>query len=77
MQKSILQPGNYMKCESVMDYFYHINVKTTLASIILKVCPIHGSEGYIFYNTKDLKSVMMPGLFQELECQVTTHMIIE
>ena len=65
MQKSILQPGNYMKVNSVMNYFYHVNLKSTLAGIIKKVCPIHEGEFDIYFNTKDIKSVMMPDLFRE------------
>ena len=76
MEKS-LNPGQYMKCESVMTYFYHINVKTTLASTILKVCPVHESEGYIFFNTIDLKSVISEQLYRELSSQVITHWITE
>jgi hypothetical protein len=72
-----LNPGHYMKCEPVMTYFYHINVKTTLASIILKACPIYSSEGHIFFNTIDLKSVISEELYRELSSQVTTHWVTE
>jgi hypothetical protein len=77
MQKANLQPGNYMKVESVLSYFNHYNVKSTLASIIKKVCPVHEGEFSILYDTKDLKSVIVPDLFRELECHVNTLMIIE
>jgi hypothetical protein len=72
-----LNPGHYMKCESVMTYFYHINVKTTLASTILKVCPTYKSEDAIFYNTTDLKSVISEQLYRELSSQVITLWITE
>jgi hypothetical protein len=77
MENQKLQPGNYMKVNSVMEYFYHYNVKSTLAEIIKKVCPIHEGEFNIYYSTKDLKSVIVPDLFREMECQVVTHMILE
>lgn len=76
MQKTSLQPGNYMKVNSVMNYFYHVNLKSTLADIVKKACTIHEGEFDIYYNTKDLKSVITPDLFREMECQVTTHMIL-
>jgi hypothetical protein len=75
--KSQLLPGNYMKVNSVMNFFCHDgNIKAALARIIKEVCPIHEGEFDIYYNTKDLKSIIVPDLFRELECQVITHMIL-
>jgi hypothetical protein len=72
-----LKPGNYMNVDSVMNYLYHVNLRSTLVDIIKKVCPIHGCKLDIYYNTSDLKSVMRPDLFRELECHVITYMVIE
>jgi hypothetical protein len=66
-----------MNVESVQNYLNHIICRSTLSSIIKKICPIHEHESYIFYNTSDIKSVMMPDLFREMECHVTTHMVIK
>jgi hypothetical protein len=71
-----LKPGNYMRVNAVMNYFNHSNIKSTLAGIIEKVCPKHRGEFDIYYDTKDLKSVITPDLFREMECEVTTHMIL-
>jgi hypothetical protein len=74
---NILKSGNYMNVGEVDDYLCHINLRPTLVDIIKKVCPIHECKLDIYYNTSDLKSVMRPDLFRELECNVITHMVIE
>jgi hypothetical protein len=71
-----LQPGNYMKANRVIETLNHRFCKSTLASIIEKVCIKHEGEFGEYYNTRDLKSLIEPSLFRELECEVTTHMIL-
>ena len=70
-----LPNGNYMKVKAVMNYFRHENAKSTLASIIEKTCPVCVGEYSDYYNTEDIKTVINPDLFREMECHVTTHMI--
>ena len=72
-----LKPGNYMKVNRVIEILNHKFCKSTLASIVEKICPKHEGEYDIYYNTKDLKNVIESTLFRELECEVITHMIIE
>ena len=71
-----LNPGNYMKINRVKET---INIKfnrPTLVEIIEKYCEVHQGEFDVYYNTNDLKSVMMSDFFKELECEVITHVIL-
>lgn len=72
-----LQSGNYMNAKHVIETLNHRFCRPTLASIAEKVCKKHQGEHGIYFNTTDLKNIMMPDLFKELECEVTTHMITE
>jgi hypothetical protein len=74
MEKT-LKSGNYMKVESVQDFVNHVICRSSLSGIINKVCKVYENESNKFYNTVDLKSIMMPDLFREMECQVITLMI--
>jgi len=72
-----LTPGNYMNAYHVIETLIHCFGKPTLASIIEKVCTKHQGEPGIYFNTTDLKNIMMPDLFKELECIVVTYMVTE
>lgn len=74
--KTQLSPGNYMKTKKVIEALEHRFCKSTLASIVKKVCPVHTGELDVYYNTADLKNVIEPNLFRDLECEVITHMIL-
>ena len=71
-----LPEGQYMKVESVQSYFQTKVLKSTLASVIQLVCPSYEGEYGLYYNVQDLRSVIVPDLFRELECEVTTHVIL-
>jgi len=71
-----LQPGNYMKVSKVTEFLEN-HFKSTLLDIVKKVCPKHEGEHNIYYSTADLKNLMMPYIFQELECEVVTHIILD
>lgn len=72
--KKKLNPGNYMKVTSVRlflsKYFPNIEMEAN------KLTKYEG-EYDIYFSTLDLKSIMSSDLFKELECEVTTHMILK
>jgi len=75
-----LSPGNYMEVKSVIDYLNHEICRPTLAHILMTIdyhtyntFELYGME---LYSTKDLQNIMMPDLFREMECSVTTHMVL-
>jgi hypothetical protein len=75
-----LPVGNYMSVESVINYFLK-QERLTLVDIIRNHCSTNfgwnGRAFNLYYNTQDLKCVMMPDLFKELECIVATYMVTE
>lgn len=71
-----LAPGNYMKSSAVLHILYQIYQKPTLAETVEKVCPIHTGEFGQYFSTDDLKSVIDPVFFKDLQCEVVTHMIL-
>ena len=71
-----LLAGQYMKVDAVQSYFQSVNLKSTLASVIRIVCPMHEGEYDLYYDTADLKNVIESGLFRELQCKVITHLIL-
>lgn len=71
-----LPSGNYMNAYHVIETLNHRFCRPTLASIAEKVCTKHQGEYGTYFSTTDLKNIMMPDLFKELECEVTTHMIL-
>jgi hypothetical protein len=72
--------GNYMSVESVINYFLK-QERLTLVDIIRNHCNTNvgwnGGAFNLYYNTQDIKCVMMPDLFKELECDVITYMVTE
>jgi hypothetical protein len=72
-----LKPGCYMKVSNVHDIVEHKFGKWSLSSIIKQVCEVHEGEFNVYYSTSDLKNVMVKPLFHALECECTTHMILD
>ncbi len=70
-----MKQGNYMVDLEVIDYVETRLGRFTLSSIIHKICKLHKAGDTSYYSTEDLKNVMMPELFREMECHVTTHMV--
>ena len=70
-----LKPGNYMKVSAVLNFIEN-HFKFTLQDVVQKVCPIHTGEFDVYYSTTDLKNVIISNIFREMECEVTTHMIL-
>lgn len=66
------EKGNYMNAMAVNLYIGEkkLPVNTTNVSkyILSETNPIS------FYNTNDLKNIMEPSDFREMECEVITHM---
>ncbi len=69
---------SYMNSEEVTNYL-ESNGKWTLASIVEEVCRPNVSLGTakakrgIYYSTQDLRNVIVPKLFREMECSVITY----
>jgi hypothetical protein len=71
-----LAPGNYMKSNALLHALYQIYRKPDLAETVEKNCPIHIGEFGQYFSTVDLKSIMDPAFFKNLECEIVTHMIL-
>ena len=74
MNKSInhLQPGNYMKTTAVLRFLSHFPIHCMKVNKLTK----HIGEYDVYFNTSDLQSVMDKNLFNEMECECVTHMIL-
>ena len=69
-----LQPGNYMKVTPVRLFLskYHPLIEESANRL-----PKHIGEYDTYFNTADLQTIMGKNLFNELECECITHMILE
>ena len=71
--KQTLKPGQYMKVTSIRlflsKYFPNIEMQSNKLTK-------HESEYDVYFSTSDLKSIMPSDLFKDLECKVTTYMIL-
>jgi hypothetical protein len=70
--KQTLKHGNYMKVKYVNAYFA---IAPTHLKYV-KELPQHKGRHDIYYSTEDLKSIMSPGMFNELEHICTTFLIV-
>lgn len=68
-----LKPGHYMKTTSVLRF-----VSKWFPSQILnvKVLEKHRGEYDVYFKTEDLKFTLSNDIFREMECDVTTHVIL-
>ena len=68
-----LQPGNYMKVTPVRLFLskFRPNIE-----ILANRLPKHAGEYDVYFNTEDLKTIMDKEVFQEMECECITHMIL-
>lgn len=71
--KSSLKPGRYMNVDSV-SYFIFNNFNSQFKG--LSQLEIHPGENAIYYSVKDLRNLFSDFTFTELECAVTTHVIL-
>jgi hypothetical protein len=71
MQKQI--SGTFMKKSEVIDYIEQEAYKWTLSDIIQKTCEVHVTLSGLYYSTKDLRNIITPKIFRELETKVNTH----
>jgi hypothetical protein len=72
-----LENGNYMLKDKVLDYCNFAICKPSLA-LIINICTCHHDEyGRSWFKTNDIKNVMMPDLFREMECNISTLMIVD
>ncbi len=67
-----LQPGNYMKTASVLNFLSHFPIQRMKANQL----PKHIGEYDVYFNTADLQTVMSADIFKEMECECVTHMIL-
>lgn len=71
--KQSLKPGRYMKSDSVIRF---ISTYFSSQSSKLVDLPKHQGEFGTYFETSDLKSVFTETVFREMECDVTTHLIL-
>lgn len=69
-----LQPGNYMNVQSVNE-FIDTYFSQTYGNTI-KELPKHQGKTKEYYSTLDLKQIITPSIFKEMECEVITYMIL-
>jgi len=67
-----LQSGNYMKVTPVRLFLAMHPIECMNANKLEK----HMGEYDVYFKTSDLKTIMSASIFRELECEVTTHMIL-
>ena len=67
-----LQSGNYMKVTPVRLFLAMHPIECMNANKLEK----HMGEYDVYFKTSDLKTIMSSSIFRELECEVTTHMIL-
>jgi hypothetical protein len=74
MSKStpFLQPGNYMKTTSVLNFLNHFPTECMKANKL----PKHTGEYDVYFSTADLKAIINKDVFNEMECECITHMIL-
>ena len=72
MEIKKLQPGNYMKVTPVLLFLAKHPIQCMNANKLTK----HIGEYNVYFNTEDLKPIMPKYLFEELECETVTHMIL-
>lgn len=74
MVNQTLNPGRYMKINSVNGFIskYQSSVLDTIKS----ECPSHTGEFDKYYSTQDLKNHLDLEFFRDMECSVTTHLIL-
>jgi hypothetical protein len=70
---SALSPGNYMRTSCVEKF---LQPRSEWHFFPLLDLPTHTGEFSTYYNTADLQRVLKPEVFQELECEAITHMIL-
>jgi hypothetical protein len=76
--KRELPVGSWMVKNEVVDYLYHRICKVTLAHIVESILDAEtSSNGIEYLRTSDIRNVMMPNLFREMECEITTIFIAE
>jgi hypothetical protein len=68
--------GHFMKTSAVINFLERIS-KLNLALEVKKTCKIYEGEFDIYFNVDDLKKILEKDLFQEMECECVTHMILE
>jgi len=76
-QTRTLSFGKYMACKPVFDAMYFQFCRPSAAEIIKKTCTVLRGEHTLFFDVEELKKVLTPDLFKDLECVVTTHWIVD
>lgn len=76
--KKPLPKGDWMNQTELLEALTHKFNSTDLAYKIWNSCsPEIASTGTPYYNTKALKSMIDPNLFRQIECEVSTLMILK
>lgn len=72
-----LKPGKYHEFTAVMDWLYFTSCRTSLASIFKKAARTIEVEGTVFVSAEEAKTFIVPSLYREMECDITTYMVTE
>lgn len=73
--KTTLQPGIYMKTRSVISWLDANLPNHKYAEQIIDECPIYKGSESNYFLTEDLKSIIKPDLFREMESDCITYII--
>jgi hypothetical protein len=76
--KGTLPSGSWMRKRDVLDYLYNQMKQVSLAHIVESILETTTtSNGTEYLNTSDIQNVVPVYVFREMECTVTTLMIIK
>jgi hypothetical protein len=70
----MLKTGNYMLVSKVNE-FIRAHFQSYVES--LKPLPTHSGKLGEYYDTDDIRKVIYDDVFQEMECDCVTYMILE
>ena len=74
MANTKLAPGRYMRIGAVKEFFgkYRSSMVEELESL-----PVHRGEYSTYYSTDDIKPLADLDFFRDMECSVTTYLIMK
>ena len=73
MENNKLVPGRYMRISAVKEFFgkYRSSMVKELETL-----PVYTGEYSTYYSTADIKPLVDLDFFRDMECTVTTYLII-
>lgn len=72
-----LPVGSWMRRSEVLDYCYHRVCRPTLAHLLEELVSVQTSNlGTEYLPTSEIKNIMTADLFREMECYVSTVLVL-